>query len=1069
MRGVALFVLLTCSLSLRAQSPLGTVTGLASDPSGAAIPQAKVTVTNKQTGVASVTATNAAGAYTLPNLPPGSYQLTAEAKGFRPLETAAFPIDAFRTVRQDLKFEVATASTEVTVSATASTVIQTESPAITAALSTKQILDLPTNLRSVFGNAGDSGLLFVMAPLTIPGLVQVGSGATWTIPGGSGNALNAKVDGILTTFANFGSPDPVSQPSMEAVQEFTANVLTNRAEFGGMGTITSVTRTGTNQYHGGVFWYVRNSAFDARNTFSSTKPGQNIHNYGATFGGPFKKDKTFFQLTFDGTQGSRAYLFTSNVPTLAQRRGDFTGAAALRNPLNGQDPFIGNTIRPEFLSPQALKMQNRYFPLPNYGDPSLTAGNYRAAFNGPETHGIGEVRVDHNLSSGHSLFGRYQSKIDDYEIPGVRSELPPSTAGTSTNIRTVNFFTVGDSYAVRPNLFNEFRAGFVMLSSKSDSDVKGQALLDEFGIQGLPPRVGINGVPNVAITGYSSVTQRLLNPVNDGHWQASDNVSWIRGKHSIKFGGEVVHWLLNRYMPVEAAVFGSFSVTNRYTGDAYADFLMGLPTSVTRVDPYPAQYTRWNDISFYVQDDFKVTSRLSLSYGLRYEFNGPPSVRDNNLYSFDEASGSIVVPDIESLRLFSPAFPSNLPVITAQQAGLNRTLRKADLNNFAPRFGFSYQPGKSGKMVIRGGWGVYYSHYSGATTGALASGPYSLSSVSTNNIVNGKPIYTLQDPFTTPGASGTLALTAMNPNFRNGYSQQYSISFERELTSTIGVRASYIGSRGSQLPYTRNLNQPLPSTTPFAQSRRPYPLFSNIAYSENGANSMYSGLQAQVQKRFSKGLFFSSAWTWAKNLSEVDDTANLDFGTQIENAYDRRRDRGNVYAVPRHLWMNQALYALPFKGMLFGGWQMNALVNVSTGHWLTAQFSGSDPSNSNVVGGRPDALSAVTYLKSVEAWFERSTFSIPPANSARFGTAARNSVEGPGYVIANFGVSKSMKFERIGSIQIAASFQNVLNHVNLGQPNMTVNTVQGGTITSTHVFSQAGASRNGLLSLRWNF
>ena len=669
MRRVSVLVLLTCSLSLRAQSPLGTVTGLASDPSGAAIPQAKVTVTNKQTGVASVTATNAAGAYTLPNLPPGSYQLAAEAKGFRPLETAAFPVDAFRTVRQDLKFEVASTSTEVTVSATASTVIQTESPAITAALSTKQILDLPTNLRSVFGNAGDSGLLFVMAPLTIPGLVQVGSGATWTIPGGSGNALNAKVDGILTTFANFGSPDPVSQPSMEAVQEFTANVLTNRAEFGGMGTITSVTRTGTNQYHGGVFWYVRNSAFDARNTFSSTKPGQNIHNYGATFGGPLKKDKTFFQLTFDGTQGSRAYLFTSNVPTLAQRRGDLTGAAALRNPFNGQDPFIGNTIRPEFLSSQALKMQNRYFPLPNYGDPSLTAGNYRAAFNGPETHGIGEVRLDHNLSSGHSLFGRYQSKIDDYEIPGVRSELPPSTAGTSTNIRTVNFFTVGDSYAVRPNLFNEFRAGFVMLSSKSDSDVKGQTMLDEFGIQGLPPRVGINGVPNLAITGYSSVTQRLLNPVNDGHWQASDNVSWIRGKHSIKFGGEVVHWLLNRYMPVEASVFGSFSVTNRYSGHAYADFLMGLPTSVTRVDPYPAQYTRWNDISFYVQDDFKMTSRLSLSYGLRYEFNGPPSVRDNNLYSFDEASGSIVVPDLESLRLFSPAFPSNLPVITAQQAG----------------------------------------------------------------------------------------------------------------------------------------------------------------------------------------------------------------------------------------------------------------------------------------------------------------------------------------------------------------------------------------------------------------
>jgi hypothetical protein len=909
-----------------------------------------------------------------------------------------------------------------------------------------------------------------MAPLTIPGLVQVGAGATWTTPGATGNGVKSKVDGIETDFGNFGSPDTVSQPSMESVQEFTANVLTNRAEFGGMGVITTVTRSGSNGYHGDLFWYVRNNALDARNAFALTRPFLNIHNYGATFGGPIKKDKTFFQLTFDGVSGSRPYTYAPNVPTVAMRNGDFTGSKALVNPFPGQDPFIGNTIKPQFISPQAKQMQQLFFPLPNYGDPSLTAGNYRWSANGAETHGIGEVRIDHNFTSGHSVFGRYQSKVDDYAIPGVRTDLPPSSVGTSTNVRTVNFISLGDSYAIRPNLFNEMRAGFVVLSSKSDADVKGQPLLDQIGIHGLPPRPGVNGIPNLNITGLSTVKQTLLNPVNDGHWQIADNLTWTSGKHTMKAGAEFIHWLLNRYMPVSTDVFGNFSITGKFTGNAYADFLLGLPTSVARLDPYPAQYTRWNDFSVYAQDDFKVARRLTLSYGIRYEYNGAPVVRDNNIYSFDPNTGSIVVPTEQSRSLFSASLPSNLPVITAAQAGLNWSLRKTDTNNFAPRFGFSYQADRSGKTVIRGGYGIYYGHFSGAVTGALASGPFALNSISTNNIVNGAPLYTLQDPFTTPGASGSLALTGISPNLRNSYVQQYSVSFEREMFKDIGVRVSYIGSRGSQLPYLRNINQPLPSTTAFAQSRRPWPLFNNVSYSENGANSLYSGLQTQVQKRFSKGFMFSSAWTWAKSLSEVDDTGNLELGTQIENAYDRRRDRGDTYAVPRHSWMNQGIYELPFKGLLLGGWQLNALVNLSTGHWLNPQFSGSDPSNTNNVGGRPDiAQTSIAYPETINQWFDRASFAVPPANSARFGNAARNSIQGPGYIVCNLGLAKNMKFEKIGTLQLAASFQNFINHVNLGQPNTTVNATQGGVITSTHIFSQAGNARNGQLSLRWSF
>src|SRR5262249_47496617 len=243
------------------------------------------------------------------------YRLGASAKGFRAIETRAFIVEAYRTVRQDLHFEVEAASTEVIVTEAASAVVQTESPAVGANLIARQIIETPTNLRSVAKNSGDSGLISEILPLTVPGVVQVGNGAKWLSPGAGASSMKVKVDGIETTFGNFGSPDNVSQPSVEAIQEFTANVLTTRAEFGGMGTVTRATKAGTNELHGNIFWYMRNSATDGRNFFAVAKPFQNLHEYGGTLGGPIQKERTFFLADFDGERGVAATLFTPSVPT----------------------------------------------------------------------------------------------------------------------------------------------------------------------------------------------------------------------------------------------------------------------------------------------------------------------------------------------------------------------------------------------------------------------------------------------------------------------------------------------------------------------------------------------------------------------------------------------------------------------------------------------------------------------------------------------------------------------------------------------------------------------------------
>ncbi len=733
-----------------AQSPLGTVTGLAMDPSGAAVANAQVSLTNIQTSSKVGVKTNSAGVYSFPNLLPGDYKLSASAPGFQDLSAEQFTVRPFATIRQDLHFALASSGTQVTVSASVASAIQVDTPSVTADLTARQIEDLPTNLRSIYDNSGDSGLIFIMLPELIPGVVQVGSGAKWITPGGMASGTKLKVDGIETDFGNFGAPDSVSQPSFETVQEFSANLITNKAEFGGIGTVTTTTKSGGNALHADLFWYAHNSDFDARSPFLTSKSFTNLHNYGIYASGPVRKDKTFFTFVYDGTRGVRGYPFVSNVPTVAQRAGDFTGSAALKNPFGGINPFSGNTILPQYLSPQALKLAQQFFPLPNYGPANSTSGNYRASFDGPEVHHIVEGRLDQNFSDRHSAFVRYQWKKDNYQIPGARSALPPQSTGTSTNIRRVNFFTLGDVFSPMPNLSNEFRAGVLVLVSASGADLTGQSVLNAAGIAGLPSRAGINGIPNISITGLTTVTQSLLNPVNDGHSQVSDNLSWVHGRHTMKFGGEFVDWFVNRYLTTNAGLFGNYGFQGGFTGNPYADFLLGLPTSVVRLDPFPAQYNRWWDTAFYAQDDYKIRPRLTLSYGLRYEYNQPVHAENDNIYSFDTATGQVVIPSDNARKLISPYFPSSLPVVLASQAGLGRTLRHGDKNNFAPRLGLSWQLDQSGKTVVRAGAGVFYSHFSGNIAADLGTGPFAISTTNTNSFSNGQPLFTLANPFASP-------------------------------------------------------------------------------------------------------------------------------------------------------------------------------------------------------------------------------------------------------------------------------------------------------------------------------
>ena len=1065
------------TLLLQAQTPLGTVTGLATDPSGSVVPNVSVTLIEQQTDARRTVSTNASGVYAFPDLPPGSYRLTAEARNFRRLETRGFAVEAYRTVRQDLHFELAASSSAVVATEAASPVVDVDTPAVGTSLGAREIIELPTNLRSVSKNSGDSGLISEIMPETVPGVVQVGNGAKWLTPGAGAGSVKVKVDGIETTFGNFGSPDNVSQPSMEAVQEFTAVTMTARAEFGGMGTVTIATASGGNEVHGGVWWYMRNSGLDARNPFATSRPFQNLHNYGGKLGGPVQKGRTFFFADFDGMRGVAAYLFSANVPTLAMRQGDFTGFT-IRNPATGQ-PFAGPVLPQSALSQQALNAQKLFFPLPNFGPPNLTAANYRAAFDGPEVHRTEEIRLDHKFTTRNDAFLRYENRKDDYHIPGARSALPPTTVGTSDNVRRVNFWTFGDVDAIRPNLLNEARVGAVVLVSASSADFNGQDALQQIGIAGLPNRGPVNSLPFFSISGFSNNNINLLSPVNDGHAQFADNLTWIVGRHTMKFGAEMVQWFVNRYMPNNSGnpIFGSYTFNGAFTGNAYADFLLGLPQTATRQEPYAPEYNRGRDWAGYAQDDFKLTPRMTLMYGLRYEYNGPFYTLHDNMYSFDSKTGKIVVPSQQSLAYVSKLFPASIPVELASAAGLGRSLRNSDPYNFAPRFGFSYQLDSRARTVVRGGWGIYWNHYSGNIPADLVAGPYAATTVNTNSFTNGQAAFSLANPFAAPGAPGTLSLRAISPDLRNSYAQQYTLSLERELTHNLGVRVSYIGSKGTRLAYRRDVNQPLAGTQKFSNALRPFPQFNAINYGDNGANMLYSGMQTQVEHRFSRGLQLVSTWTWAKEISDTDDTDDFELNTTIEDTESRRRDRGNVYSVPRHEWLNQALYDLPGHGRLLGGWELNTLLNLSTGNWFTPLITGVDPTNTNTTTLRPDlVLPQIPLPHTQSQWFNPAAFGTPAAG--QWGNAGRGIIEGPGYVLFNLGFQKTVKLERWGAVQLIASFQNVLNHPNLGEPSgggsplpgqVVVNNANGGKIVSTAVFPPAGSARTGQVAVRWSF
>jgi hypothetical protein len=1053
------------------QATFGTITGNVTDASGAVVPNATVVVANQATGIERRVATDQLGRYEATHLNPGTYDIATEASGFRRFEHRDVRVASQQTVRIDVALEVGAVGSEVTVIA-GTPVIETEAATISDTKTALQLRDLPMNtLNGVLLNA----FLF-----TTPTGYQT-AGSKFSIGGARGTQLYYNIDGISANSPAFGVQNSPAEPSVESIAEMKFNAVNNKAEFGEVTNVTAVTKSGQNEFHGRLFEQNTTSVLNARPFFAASR-GQNIINdFGASVGGPIKRNKTFFFGAYEGFRQRIPANLAPSVPTVKMRRGDFSELlqgprpTIVTNPFNGQ-PFAGNIIPVDLHAQPSTRWQERFFPLPNFGPPDLTVANFRATYPQQVRQDHFDVRVDHYISAKNTIYARFSFKRLQPRM--IDSGVPPELAGYRHNVRSGRLAAISDTWTISPALINEFKVGFARGFNPREGEVGGQELIDELGIQGLPRQPdSVVNIPSVSISNFVGIFQVAKQAPAENTFQFIDQVTWIKGRHTIKTGGEYRPQQYNDYVH---PMFGSYSFTNRFSGYSYSDFLLGLPNSTSRTSVRPSQAARYWFLSGFIQDDLKVTSRLTLSLGLRYEYNKPGVDTYDTIANFDPATKSLVVPNEKVQREnVDPVFPKEIPIITAARTGFpERSLRFGDKNNWQPRFGFAYRPFGDTSTVVRGGYGIYSDDFTADLFSRLYGGPFRVTESFTNSITGGAPLLTFTRPFLQVGTLGSVDVTAIHSRLINPFVQQWNLTVEREIAADLGLRLSYIGTKSTQLVYGRNINKPPASTIAFAQSRRAYPLYRNITMYENGGSQIYHSFTTEVQRRFSKGLSFQAAWTWAKNLTDADEVGITEGGPTIEDTYDRLRERADAQFSPRHRFVSNAIWELPFgKGRallntggaanwVLGGWQLSAVYNAQTGEYFTPSFSGPDPSNTQTFGGIPDRIgngNLPSGQRTIARWFDATAFAVPPAG--RFGNSGRNILIGPGRQAVNLGLFKTFYPSERFNIRIQGTFTNAFNHPNFGTPNTNISAPASvGTISSLQTRDSAGA-RSGLLAL----
>jgi len=1031
------FWLVVCSLPLAAQTLDTGILGTISDPAGASIGAAVVTITNRATGQKRETKTASDGNYEVRYLVPGEYTVEVQAAGFRTERRTGVVVQINQQVRLDFQMQIGEVQQTVEISA-AAPLLQTENATLGEVVASERIVNLPLNGRS-----------FVQLSVLTPG-VRVSEPSQYTAStdgsrivanGARDSWLQVNIDGI--TMVNNRSNYVTLYPIIDALQEFKVQSGNYSAEYGGNAgaNVNLQLRSGTNQLHGSIWEFLRNDKLDARGYFRPEPFPKDIlrrNQFGGVISGPIRRDKTFFLLGYEGIRAVSESAATDIVLTPAERAGNLSSSPApIKDPLSGL-PFPGNVIPQNRLNPVSVSLVNRYMPLPN------TAGdvNYSGVTQGRLTTDQGLVRIDQYFSQKDQVFFHYIRSRRDFP----NFELNPNFYfnGTFPN----SSLSAQYVHTFSPTVLNEVRFGFnlanvAVLSPRTNTDFT----IDSLGIHGMnvggpngrPLRRDEQGFPVISISGYMGLgdDQAASNLDNSRTYQVVDNLSWIRGSHSLKLGGDI------RGLLDDATTnnwpFGQMQFTGDITGNAAADYLLGYPRTTLTPEGVPISKIRQWRYGVYIQDDWKVTQNLTLNLGLRYDLFGQPH----------EINGVT-----RTLRFdLNPAGPVLWP-----DPGKVEDVYKNEYKYFSPRFGFAWRLPR--QMVVRGGYGIFYSAAQFDNTNILQLNPPAGGSLTVIN-PSANPVATIENPV-------PASLYPTNPIFnvvsipidrqrRNAYMQNWNLQISKQLTGNDVLEGGWVGSKGTHVDTSlNNFNQPDPGPGDI-QSRRPYPQYARIRMIAPDTNTIYHSLQIRYEHRFSHGLSLSTAYTWSHLIDDAGQTINMG-GCTCQNPRNRgKAERASSVLDQRQRLVIGYVWELPFAKALrgapaavLGGWSLGGIVTFASGFPFNITQSG-DSMNNDSLWPRPDLVPGQRVAldnPTRDLWFNTAAFQRAVLH---YGNSPRNPVTGPGTDTWDLSFSKAFKmpYHEGHQLLFRGELFNAFNSPQFANPGASLGTGSFGRITST--------------------